>query len=147
MNDQSLYQWSAKQDNGEIWLVRADSQEDLLAKVNALREKIGVPPSKFTQPPADVNPKYAPVRTELKSIEVESIEFAGKERWIIKGKPFVKYGITCFEEVLERAGILDKLNMKAPTVPQKKWLAWYQEKQKDDGSFAPDKVLELKLAE
>jgi len=81
-----------------------------------------------------------------KFIEVESIVLAyGGEhpRWVVKGKPFTKFGITCWPEQLEAAGLLDKLDPQGVNTPKAKWRAYYIEKANDAGEYRPDKVVKL----
>ena len=57
------------------------------------------------------------------SFEVESIKLAaGGEhpRWVVKGGNFLKYGVTCWPETLEAAGIADKLADDA-RLPRPTW--------------------------
>ncbi len=81
----------------------------------------------------------------LKVFEVESIKLAaGGEhpRWVVKGGNFKKFGVTCWPETLEAAGLrgLDPLK---DNQPQGAWLAHYNERQNDEGRWVPDKVLRL----
>jgi hypothetical protein len=81
---------------------------------------------------------------------VESIKLAaGGEhpRWVVKGGNFTKYGITCWPETLEAAGINDKLDPMKENQPSDAWLAYYGERLNEDGRWVPDKVLRLERAE
>ena len=101
MSEEFVYQWSAKLDTGEIYLVRANEEIELISKVSSLKDYLS---TKLPAPRAQANdnPPYDPHKTKF--IAVDSIEFVGKDRWLVKGGNFVKYGITCFKEVLEAAG-------------------------------------------
>ncbi|MBX3047980.1 MAG: hypothetical protein KIT46_06865 [Anaerolineales bacterium] len=80
-----------------------------------------------------------------KSFEVDSIKLAaGGEhpRWVIKGGSFKKFGVTCWPETLEAAGLrgLDPLKDNRP---RGAWLAHYSKRQNDEGRWVPDKVVRL----
>lgn len=92
----------------------------------------------------------APSASASQSFEVESIKLAaGGEhpRWVVKGGNFLKYGVTCWPEVLEAAGIADKLDPLKDNTPSGRWIAHYSERQNDEGRWAPDKVLRLERVE
>ncbi|MCW5877853.1 MAG: hypothetical protein KIS80_03165 [Anaerolineales bacterium] len=81
----------------------------------------------------------------VKTFEVESIKLAaGGEhpRWVVKGGSFTKFGVTCWPETLEAAG-LSGLDPLKDNRPQGAWLAHYCERQNDEGRWVPDKVLRL----
>lgn len=81
-----------------------------------------------------------------RSFAVESIQLAtGGEhpRWVVKGGPFLKYGVTCWPETLEAAGIADKLDALKENHPQETWMAHYAERRNGDGRWVPDKVTQL----
>lgn len=87
----------------------------------------------------------APARTG-NSFEVESIKLAaGGEhpRWVVKGGNFLKYGVTCWPETLEAAGIAAKLDPLKENQPSGTWIAHYNERQNDEGRWVPDKVTKL----
>ena len=80
------------------------------------------------------------------AFEVESIKLAaGGEhpRWVVKGGNFLKYGVTCWPETLEAAGVADKLDPLKENQPSESWLAYYTERQNDEGRWVPDKVVRL----
>ncbi|UYN90487.1 MAG: hypothetical protein KIT08_04415 [Anaerolineales bacterium] len=81
-----------------------------------------------------------------KSFELESIQLAaGGEhpRWVVKGGNFKKFGVTCWPEVLDAAGIAEKLDPMKENKPKGRWLARYVERENDEGRLVPDKVVEL----
>ncbi len=81
-----------------------------------------------------------------KAFELESIQLAaGGEhpRWVVKGGNFKKFGVTCWPEVLDAAGIAEKLDPMKENKPAGRWLARYVERQNDEGRLVPDKVVEL----
>lgn len=81
-----------------------------------------------------------------KAFELESIQLAaGGEhpRWVVKGGNFKKFGVTCWPEVLEAAGIAEKLDPMRENKPTGRWLARYVERENDEGRLVPDKVVEL----
>jgi hypothetical protein len=80
------------------------------------------------------------------SFEVELVQLAaGGEhpRWVVKGGNFLKYGVTCWPETLEAAGIADKLDPLKENKPKGVWIAHYNERQNEEGRWVPDKVLRL----
>lgn len=81
-----------------------------------------------------------------KAFELESIQLAaGGEhpRWVVRGGNFKKFGVTCWPEVLEAAGIAEKLDPMKENKPKGRWMARYIERQNDEGRMVPDKVVEL----
>lgn len=81
-----------------------------------------------------------------KSFELESIQLAaGGEhpRWVVKGGKFKKFGVTCWPETLQAAGIADKMDPLKENKPKGNWLAHYVERQNDEGKWVPDKVVAL----
>lgn len=80
-----------------------------------------------------------------KMFEVESIKLAAggdHPRWVVKGGNFKKFGVTCWPEMLEAAG-LEKLDPLKENKPKGKWVAHYNERENDEGKWVPDKVLNL----
>jgi len=80
------------------------------------------------------------------SFEVDSIKLAaGGEhpRWMVKGGKFLKYGVTCWPETLEAAGVADKLDPLKENKPKGTWVAHYNERQNEEGRWVPDKVMKL----
>ncbi len=76
-------------------------------------------------------------------IPVENIKLAsGGEhpRWVVQGGNFKKFGITCWPEVLEAAGIMEHLDPVSDNNPQGNWQAVYVNKVGED---KPDKVILL----
>ncbi|MBX3003659.1 MAG: hypothetical protein KF828_06850 [Anaerolineales bacterium] len=81
-----------------------------------------------------------------KSFEIETIILAAggdHPRWTIKGGKFKKFGVTCWPEVLEAAGIAKKLNPMGENKPQGNWLAYYIERENEEGRVVPDKVTRI----
>jgi hypothetical protein len=81
-----------------------------------------------------------------KSFEVESIKLAAggdHPRWVVKGGNFKKFGVTCWPETLEAAGVAEKLDPLKDNKPKGTWVAHYAERQNDEGRWVPDKVLSL----
>ena len=81
-----------------------------------------------------------------KSFEVESIKLAAggdHPRWVVKGGNFKKFGVTCWPETLEAAGVAEKLDPLKDNKPKGDWIAHYTERQNDEGKWVPDKVTRL----
>jgi hypothetical protein len=81
-----------------------------------------------------------------KEFEVDSIQLAaGGEhpRWVVKGGKFKKFGVTCWPETLEAAGIAEKMDPLKENKPKGHWVAKYSERKNDDGKWVPDKVNKL----
>ena len=81
-----------------------------------------------------------------KSFEVESIKLAAggdHPRWVVKGGNFKKFGVACWPETLEAAGVAEKLDPLKDNKPKGSWVAHYNERQNDEGKWVPDKVLKL----
>ena len=81
-----------------------------------------------------------------KSFEVESIKLAAggdHPRWVVKGGKFKKFGVTCWPETLEAAGVAEKLDPLKDNKPKGDWIAHYTERQNDEGKWVPDKVTRL----
>lgn len=86
------------------------------------------------------------VRDSAGSFPVESIKLAAggdHPRWVVKGGNFKKFGVTCWPETLEAAGIAEKLDPLKDNKPKGRWVARYNERQNDEGRWVPDKVVEL----
>jgi hypothetical protein len=84
-----------------------------------------------------------------KEFEIESIQLAAggdHPRWVVKGGKFKKFGVTCWPETLEAAGIAEKMDPLKENRPNGHWLAKYSERQNDEGKWVPDKVLALEKA-
>lgn len=84
------------------------------------------------------------------SFPVESIKLAAggdHPRWVVKGGNFMKFGVTCWPETLEAAGIAEKLDPLKDNKPKGRWVARYNERQNDEGRWVPDKVVQLVKAE
>ena len=76
------------------------------------------------------------------TIQVSNIKLASggdHPRWDVQGGNFTKYGITCWPEVLEEAGLNDVLDPMNDNLPEGQWLAYYVE----DDKQRPDKVTKL----
>lgn len=85
-------------------------------------------------------------RDSESSFPVESIKLAAggdHPRWVVKGGNFKKFGVTCWPETLEAAGIAEKLDPLKDNKPKGRWVARYNERQNDEGRWVPDKVVEL----
>jgi hypothetical protein len=81
-----------------------------------------------------------------KSFEVDSIKLAAggdNPRWVVKGGNFKKFGVTCWPETLEAAGVAEKLDPLKDNKPKCNWVAHYTERQNDEGKWVPDKVTRL----
>ena len=81
-----------------------------------------------------------------KSFEVESIKLAAggdHPRWVVRGGKFVKYGVTCWPETLQAAGMADKLDPLKDNKPKGRWVTHYNERQNDERRWVPDKVTHL----
>lgn len=81
-----------------------------------------------------------------KSFEVEAIKLAAggdHPRWVVKGGKFKKFGVTCWPETLEAAGIAEKLDPLKDNKPKGNWVAHYNERENEEGKIVPDKVTKL----
>ena len=81
-------------------------------------------------------------RNKNPTIQVSNIKLAsGGEhpRWVVQGGNFTKFGITCWPEVLEDAGIAEHLDPLTDNLPEGQWLAYYIE----NAQGKPDKVTKL----
>jgi hypothetical protein len=81
-----------------------------------------------------------------RSFEVERIQLAAggdHPRWVVKGGNFKKFGVTCWPEVLQAAGLTELLDPLKENKPRGRWLAKYVERENDEGRWVPDKVTEL----
>jgi hypothetical protein len=81
-----------------------------------------------------------------KAFEIESIKLAAggeNPRWVVKGGNFKKFGVTCWPETLEAAGVADKLDPLKDNKPKGNWVAHYTERQNEEGRWVPDKVTRL----
>jgi hypothetical protein len=81
-----------------------------------------------------------------KSFEVDSIQLAAggdHPRWVVKGGKFKKFGVTCWPETLEAAGIAEKMDPLKENKPKGNWVAKYSERQNDEGKWVPEKVVGL----
>lgn len=84
----------------------------------------------------------------LESIEIDSITLAsGGEhpRWVVKGGWATQYGITCWPETLQSAGLLPRLDPMKENLIDKGYVAYYSKKpKKDDPSqMTADKVVKI----
>ncbi len=81
-----------------------------------------------------------------KTIDITAITLAAggaHPRWVVKGGKLTKFGVTCWPETLEAAGIADKLNPVQENKPKGQWIAHYIERQNEDGRWVPDKVTKI----
>ena len=151
--------WRA--DGGKINLTeRADSSveagEELLISITHFEKEYGfmlapdfskvVKSAGQPTPEADGVPGHPmPVPTDRNgdlSIQVSNIKLASggdHPRWVVQGGNFTKYGVTCWPEVLEEAGLTDKLNALTDNLLEGQWLAYYVENEQGK----PDKVTRL----
>jgi hypothetical protein len=84
-----------------------------------------------------------------KEFEVVSIQLAAggdHPRWVVKGGKFKKFGVTCWPETLEAAGVADKMDPLKENKPRGNWVAKYSERQNDEGKWVLDKVVSLAKA-
>jgi hypothetical protein len=84
-----------------------------------------------------------------RSFEIQSIQLAAggdHPRWVVKGGKFKKFGVTCWPETLEAAGIAEKMDPLKENKPKGHWVAKYSERQNDEGKWVPDKVVALEKA-
>ena len=140
------YQYSAKQGE-EIYLVLTPLTEGVdafMKYVSDLRAKIPTPRGATPNEMA-ANIAKQPSGAE-KSFLVESIKLASggdHPRWVIKGGSFKKFGVSCWPEVLEAAGIAKQLDPMKDNNPRGSWTAYYAERTNDEGKVVPDKVTKL----
>lgn len=112
-----------------------------------LREQGWVQWGEQPEPPAAAEPRQpAAAEPGDRSFEVDRIQLAaGGEhpRWVVKGGNFKKFGVTCWPEVLQAAGLTEVLDPMKENKPRGRWLAHYVLRENDDGRLVPDKVTEL----
>ena len=141
------YQYSAKQGE-EIYLVLTPLTEGVdafMKYVSDLRAKIPTPRGAT---PGTMAANIAKSGGE-KSFTVESISLASggdHPRWVIKGGNFMKFGVTCWPETLEAAGIAKQLDPMKDNNPTGQWTAYYGERTNDEGKVVPDKITRLARA-
>lgn len=138
-------QLSRKLSNGDILVVRGDDIDELAQNWHSLVGFYGGLSEVEEPRPAQQSNGETPNTTGELYIDVESIEFAGKGRWVVKGGWASKFGITCWPEVLEEAGLKDGLDPEAENKPTKQWRAYYIEKRGDDDKVRADKVVKLEV--
>ncbi len=95
---------------------------------------------------ASVRPAEDGAIQGMKVFEVESIKLAAggdNPRWVVKGGNFKKFGVTCWPETLEAAGVAEKLDPLKDNKPKGNWVAHYSERQNEEGRMVPDKVTRL----
>ena len=122
------------------------SDADFVARVRAFNDLLAANGWQEWNGSDSSTPAAAMPTSNGNSFEVESIKLAaGGEhpRWVVKGGNFLKYGVTCWPETLEAAGIADKLDPLKENTPSGHWVAHYTERQNDEGRWAPDKVIRL----
>ncbi len=122
------------------------SDADFVARVRAFNDLLAANGWTEWNGSESSAPAAASPTSNGNSFEVESIKLAaGGEhpRWVVKGGNFLKYGVTCWPETLEAAGIADKLDPLKENTPSGHWVAHYTERQNDEGRWAPDKVIRL----
>jgi len=143
--DEYQFQWSTKLPNGEIFLARSSTAEGLFAQRQAIqsllpKEAQHQAPPKVYQP-ADPN-------QELESIEIDSIKLASggdHPRWVVMGGWAKQFGITCWPETLQAAGLLATLDPLKENLVGAGYRAYYTKKvKKDDPSkMTADKVVKI----
>lgn len=160
MNESKGVWWAKYQDvsgNEHSFTLRQEdsqSDDDFIVRVTTFEGKLKAKgfSSKFAKVAADTSSRPLPklpdgaVKSEIKSFDVESIKLASggdHPRWIVKGGNFKKFGVTCWPECLQEAGVLEHLDPMKDNKPQGNWIAWYQEKLGDDGKMKPDKIVRL----
>ncbi len=148
------YFYSPTGSKDQFTLRQADDQSDeafILRVKNFMKllEQQGWVPSESAKPSDAATGSEATARTAVagqKEFDLESIQLAaGGEhpRWVIRGGNFKKFGVTCWPEVLQAAGIAEKLDPLKENKPKGRWLARYIERENDEGRLVPDKVVEL----
>ena len=147
MTENWKFQVSVKNAKGDMLNVRGDTTDEMASNWEWAREHFGLAPFTVATKKKEVatsNPSEGAQKLDgLPSIEVETISLASggdHPRWVVKGKPFSKFGITCWPETLTAAGILEHLDPLTDNTPGKKWRAYYFEKENDKGKTVPDKV-------
>lgn len=138
-------QWKVKQGEDELTFFQQDDEsfEQLEARVREAKEK------GFKDTPQQArtsNNRAIETHNGEKSFQVESVKLASggdHPRWVVKGKPFTKFGVTCWPETLEAAGMMPHLDPLKENKPQAAWTAFYTEKLNDEGKAVPDKVTRL----
>lgn len=91
-------------------------------------------------------PNAEPETRNGKTFEVESIKLAAggdNPRWVVKGGNFKKFGVTCWPETLEAAGVMQKLDPLKDNKPRGNWIAHFTERQNEEGRWVPEKVTKL----
>src|SRR3990167_9515773 len=117
------FSYSTKID-GDIYSLRSkegETQEQFLGR--ALLFKSILPKPSAPKAETGGTPERKPSGTE-KSFGVVSIKLAAggdHPRWVVKGGSFTKYGVTAWPEVLEAAGIAEKLDPLKDNTPSGKW--------------------------
>jgi len=99
-------------------------------------------PSATERKPADESPPAG----NTKTFDITSIQLAAggaHPRWVVKGGNFTKFGVTCWPETLEAAGVAEKLDPLKENKPKGNWIAHYVERENDEGKMVPDKVVRL----
>jgi len=148
VND-ATFSFSTKAPNGDIYTLRAndgESQERFLGRARLFKELVN-PDKPKPEAKSQTKPAQAPqAQPGEKSIPVTSIKLAAggdHPRWVVKGGKLVKFGVTCWPETLEAAGIAGKLDPLKDNKPSGSWIAYYSERTNDEGKTVPDKVLRL----
>lgn len=133
-------QYSKKYADGSILVVGGDTPEEFRKFYEEIEPWFKKLDGLYNEPPKQQH--------ELKDnggdmpFEVENIKLASggdHPRWVVQGGNFTKFGITCWPEVLEKAGIMEHLDPLNDNKPKGKWMAHYVNK--PDGK--PDKVILL----
>ncbi len=146
---------SAAGNKEQFTLRQADNEADLefltrVSTFNADLQKKGWKPwsaDEVGQAKAAPAERTEPISAGAeKSFPVESFSLAaGGEhpRWTIKGGNFKKFGVTCWPEVLVAAGVMEHLDPMKDNKPKGNWVAYYIERENEDGKQVPDKVVRV----
>jgi hypothetical protein len=149
------YYRTAEGNKDQFTLRQADAENDLafITRIKSFQQALkenGWRPWLHESAPAPHTEKTAaqadPETREGKSFDVETIKLAAggeNPRWVVKGGNFKKFGVTCWPETLDTAGIASKLDPLKDNKPTGDWVAHYVERQNDEGKWVPDKVTKL----
>lgn len=139
-------QISHKYPDGTIVVVGGDTPEEFTEFYEKMTPLFAQMEEHYYKNVDESTKTYGDKNETTGTFQVENIKLAsGGEhpRWVVQGGNFTKYGITCWPEVLEKAGIVDKLDPMGDNKPQGSWIAHYINK--IDGK--PDKVTKLERSE
>lgn len=153
------YYRSVEGNKDQFTLRQADAEHDaaFITRIKSFQKALienGWKPWAQESAPAPSNEKTGaqaegnadPETRSGKSFDVETIKLAAggdNPRWVVKGGNFKKFGVTCWPETLEAAGIMSKLDPLKDNKPTGEWIAHYTERQNEEGRWVPDKVTKL----